>query len=70
MKTLLLATALTLVTAAAQADGHAAAPSVEAADQSVANGIVSAERIVAGENGWMVVHRTDAENTPGPVVAH
>ncbi|WP_051491723.1 DUF7282 domain-containing protein [Roseivivax isoporae] len=45
-------------------------PMVEASDQSVANGVVSAERVVAPANGWLVVHRTDAEMKPGPVVGH
>lgn len=52
------------------ADGHALAPSVTASDQSVANGIVSAEKMTASENGYLVVHRTDAEMKPGPVVAY
>lgn len=52
------------------ADGHAAAPMVMAQDQSVANGIVSAQKVMAAENGWMVVHRTDASKKPGPVVAY
>jgi hypothetical protein len=26
--------------------------------------------ITAAENGWLVVHRTDAEMKPGPVVGH
>lgn len=43
---------------------------VMASDQSVANGIVSAEKIVAPENGWLVVHRTDADMAPGVVVGH
>nr|WP_233587143.1 hypothetical protein [Pseudorhodobacter sp. E13] len=43
---------------------------VTAADQSVANGIVSAEKITAAQNGWLVVHRTDASMKPGPVVAY
>nr|WP_216859335.1 hypothetical protein [Sulfitobacter aestuariivivens] len=55
---------------AALADGHAAKPMVLAMDQSVANGIVSAEMIAANENGWMVVHRTDANMKPGPVVGY
>lgn len=50
------------------ADGHMAA--VVAEDQSVANGVVSATSISAEENGWLVVHRTDADMKPGPVVAH
>lgn len=52
------------------AAGHSPAPKVMAEDQSVANGVVSAQKIVAAENGWMVVHRTDASKKPGPVVAH
>lgn len=70
MKTLISAVALSVVATAAFADGHAIAPSVEAANQSVENGVVSADMVVAAENGWMVVHRTDADMTPGPVVGH
>lgn len=51
------------------AAGHSA-PMVEAADQDVSNGVVSADKVMAGENGWMVVHRTDAEMKPGPVVGY
>lgn len=54
---------------AALAAGHAA-PMIMAQDQSVANGIVSAEKIVAPANGWLVVHRTDADMAPGVVVGH
>lgn len=61
---------LTLFAGAALADAHAMAPSVEAMDQSVANGVVSANKIVAPENGWLVVHRTDSEMKPGPVVGY
>ena len=46
------------------------APMVEASDQSVANGVVSADMVVAPENGWMVVHRTDSDMAPGPVVGY
>ena len=70
MKTLLLTTVVAMTTASvAFAAGHSAA-SVTASDQDVSNGIVSAESIMAMENGWMVVHRTDADMTPGPVVAY
>ncbi|SFR39783.1 DUF7282 domain-containing protein [Litoreibacter janthinus] len=69
MKQLILAAALSLTATATFADGHAA-PMVMAADQSVANGIVSADKIMAGENGWLVVHRTDAAMKPGPVVGY
>lgn len=68
MKTLVSALALAVAATAASAEGHV--PAVTAADQPVANGVVSAERIVAGENGWMVVHRTDSEMKPGPVVGY
>lgn len=43
---------------------------VTASDQSVANGIVSAENVNAPENGWLVVHRTGADMKPGPVVGY
>lgn len=52
------------------AGGHGMAPMVEAMDQDVSNGVVSAAKIVAPENGWLVVHRTDAEMKPGPVVGY
>lgn len=70
MKTLISALALTITATGAFAAGHAVAPSVEATNQSVSNGVVSAEMVVAAENGWMVVHRTDAEMKPGPVVGY
>jgi hypothetical protein len=70
MKIITLAIAASLAGSAAFAAGHAAAPMVTGSDQSVANGIVSAETVIAGENGWMVVHRTDAEMKPGPVVGY
>lgn len=62
--------ALTVPASAGLAASHAMAPMVEASDQSVANGAVSADRIVAGQNGWMVVHRTDTDMAPGPVIGH
>jgi hypothetical protein len=70
MKTFLSALALTFAASGAFAAGHAMAPSVEAADQSIENGVVSAEKVVAAENRWMVVHRTDATMKPGPVVGY
>ena len=63
------AAALMIFGQMAFADGHAA-PMVMASDQDVSNGVVSAEKVMAGENGWMVVHRTDAEMKPGPVVGY
>lgn len=61
--------ALTLTAGIAFAAAHAT-PMVEAADQDVSNGVVSADKVVAGENGWLVVHRTDADMKPGPVVGY
>jgi hypothetical protein len=63
------AVALTLSAGVAFAAAHAT-PMVEAADQDVSNGVVSAEKVVAGENGWLVVHRTNADMKPGPVVGY
>lgn len=42
---------------------------VEAGDQSVAEGTVTVSEVMAGENGWLVVHRTDGMK-PGPVIGH
>ncbi|WP_428927670.1 DUF7282 domain-containing protein [Marinibacterium sp. SX1] len=70
MKTQALAAALICAATTGFAASHAMSPAVTASDQSVANGIVSADMIAAGENGWMVVHRTDAEMKPGPVVGY
>jgi hypothetical protein len=70
MKTFVSALALGLAATTAFAAGHAPAPAVEASNQSVANGVVSADMVVAPENGWMVVHRTDAQMKPGPVVGY
>jgi len=63
------ALALTLATGTAFAAAHSNAM-VEAMDQDVSNGVVSADKVMATENGWMVVHRTDAEMKPGPVVGY
>ncbi|SMX32392.1 DUF7282 domain-containing protein [Maliponia aquimaris] len=70
MKTGILTIALIAAAATAQAGGHAMAPMVEATDQSVADGTVTASKIIAPANGWMVVHRTGAEMKPGPVVGY
>lgn len=69
MKVQLAALVLVAGTAIAHAQSDMA-PMVEASDQDVSNGIVSAASVVAPENGWLVVHRTDSEMAPGPVVGH
>jgi len=62
--------ATTAVTLLSLSSAMAGSASITTGDQSVANGIVSAKEVVAKENGWMVVHRTDASRKPGYVVAH
>ncbi|MDF0595879.1 DUF7282 domain-containing protein [Psychromarinibacter halotolerans] len=61
--------ALTFVagTAFAQSD---MTPMVDGMDQDVSGGTVTASSIMAPANGWLVVHRTDSEMKPGPVVGH
>lgn len=68
-KFLMTTAAALLIPVTAFAAAHAKM-GVEASDQSVANGVVSADKVMAAENGWLVVHRTDAEMKPGPVVGH
>ena len=65
-KSLLIAAALTFATTAA----HAGGLKVIGKNQDVSKGTVSAETIVAGVNGWMVVHRVKENGKPGPVVGH
>ncbi|RBP34044.1 hypothetical protein DET50_101387 [Marinobacter pelagius] len=43
---------------------------VWADDQSVAAGTVTAKKVNAGKNGWLVIHRTGEDMKPGPVVGH
>lgn len=70
MKTVLTsALALSLAAGAAFAAAHSA-PMVEGMDQDVSGGTVTASKIMAPANGWLVVHRTDSEMAPGPVVGH
>lgn len=61
--------AILLSTGAAFAAGDMT-QGVMATNQNVSNGIVSAEKITAAQNGWLVVHRTNAEMKPGPVVGY
>lgn len=69
MKTFTTLAALTLTATTAFAGSHAA-PLVDASDQDVSNGVVSADNVTAGENGWLVVHRTGSDMKPGLVVGH
>jgi hypothetical protein len=58
-----------LVSGLAQAEMGEAAR-VWADDQSVASGTVTAKKVNAEANGWLVVHRTDEAMKPGPVVGY
>ena len=49
--------ASTIIASSAFAAGHGMEPMVLAGDQSVESGIVTAEKVAAGENGWLVVQR-------------
>lgn len=63
--------AATLFASAAFAGSHAMAPmAVMGEDQDVSAGTVTATKIMAEKNGWMVVHRTDDTMKPGPVVGY
>ncbi len=66
---MMTAAAMMTIATAGFAAGHSTAM-VEASDQSVANGVVSADKIMADANGWMVVHRTGEDMKPGPVVGY
>lgn len=70
LRMMIAAAAVTLLSAGvASAAGHATL-GVKASDQSFADGTVTADEIVAGENGWLVVHRVKDNGKPGPVVGH
>jgi len=67
----LVSVSLLAAASMAQAEMHGdMSPGVWADDQSVAGGTVSAEKVVAHSNGWLVIHRTDDTQKPGPVVGH
>ena len=53
----------------AAAFAQSEALSVKGSDQDVSGGTVAASEVMAGTNGWLVVHRTDGSK-PGPVVGH
>ena len=61
---------LTMTSSLVFAAAHSVIPMIEAMDQDVSNGVVSARMVHADTNGWMVVHRTDADKKPGPVVGY
>ena len=52
---------------AALADNHAM---VKGSDQDMSGGTVTAEMIMAPANGWLVVHRSNAEMKPSAVIGY
>lgn len=58
---------LTLMNSVAIAQSGAI--SVKGSDQDVSGGTVVTSEVMAAENGWLVIHRTDGSK-PGPVVGH
>ncbi|MEF2553501.1 hypothetical protein VQ042_19440 [Aurantimonas sp. A2-1-M11] len=70
MKTTILAASMFLSLAGAAHAQSEMTQSVTGSDQDVSGGIVSAEAVTAAQNGWLVVHRTDQEMAPGPVVGY
>ena len=70
MKTRILAASRIAAASTAFAASHGMAPMVEASDQDVSSGTVTASKVVAPANGWMVVHRTGEDMKPGPVVGY
>ena len=56
-----------LLATSALADNHLM---VTASDQDVSGGTVTADSVMTTANGWLVVHRTDADHKPGPVIGH
>jgi len=43
---------------------------VVASDQDVSKGTVTADKVMADANGWIVVHRTGSDMKPGPVIGY
>jgi LPXTG-motif cell wall-anchored protein len=46
----------------------AVTPMVEASDQRIVDNSVTVARVVAAQDGWIVIHTNTAENRPGPVI--
>ena len=70
MKNVTLAVTIALALSAPAMAQSGMSQGVTASDQNVSNGTVSADAVMAAKNGWLVVHRTDAEMKPGPVVGY
>ena len=71
LRTILLSAAVLSGTAiSAYAMGAAGGLSVSGSDQDVSGGKVTASKVVAAADGWLVVHRTGDDMKPGPVIGH
>lgn len=68
LKALSLTVALAGTASLANAADHGVA--VKGMDQDVSHGAVAASMVQAEANGWLVVHRTDSNMKPGPVVGY
>ena len=67
MKLIAILASLSLTVSAAAA---MTSDQVQAMDQDLSGGVVTADKVMADANGWLVVHRTDAAMKPGPVVGY
>lgn len=63
------AAALAITATSAFAAGHMKI-GVMAEDQDVSGGTVTAAEVVAGANGWLVIHRSEDGMKPGPVIGY
>lgn len=67
MRTFSIALALGLFAATASAHAMQA---VTASDQDMSDGTVTADKVMADANGWLVIHRTGDDMKPGPVIGY
>lgn len=48
----------------------AVTPMVEANDQPIVDTSITVARVVAAQDGWIVIHTNTADNRPGPVIGY
>lgn len=70
MKLTFATAALVFAASAAFASQNGMAPMVDAMSQPVASGTVMAGKVIAPSNGWLVVHRSNAEMKPSAVIGY